>query len=93
MANLLPCPFCGGKAKQSYVGVRHIVFCQQCDISIRQRETAIEAVAAWNQRDGSCWCGECKYYTAYSGVCTNPDSDYRADARSEFDSCEHCERG
>ena len=33
-------------------------------------------------------CRTCAWYDAYSGVCCNGDSEWRADFRDEEDTCE-----
>ena len=42
------CPCCGGKARQSYVGVRHMLFCMQCFIKTEAYDTPEEVLAVWN---------------------------------------------
>jgi len=55
---LLPCPFCGGKAKlehrttdEYYVYCSEVVLCPIRSIS-KNWKTKSEAIAAWNRRDG-----------------------------------------
>ena len=56
MAELKPCPFCGGEARpklyhnKECTWIRHYVQCERCDVAIPKylnREVAIEA---WNTR-------------------------------------------
>lgn len=48
-ADLLPCPFCGGRAKTVYVMRAWSVTCE-CGAGIDEFETDAEALAAWNTR-------------------------------------------
>lgn len=55
---LLPCPFCGGEARQMDMGYPHWVFCTQCGARIHGRVVGeidgVKASAdAWNKRDGA----------------------------------------
>lgn len=52
MSELKPCPFCGGEARLSHAGAKHIIFCPNCvrlpaDGGYINQE---QAVAAWNNR-------------------------------------------
>lgn len=54
---LLPCPFCGGRAFYGDTGrdndiddTTMIVACRECDATIERAEGVHEAVAAWNNR-------------------------------------------
>lgn len=49
---LLLCPFCGGEARLSHAGAKHIIFCPNCvrlpaDGGYINQE---QAIAAWNNR-------------------------------------------
>lgn len=37
------------------------------------------------------YCGACRYYSEYEGVCCNKDSEYRADFRDMMDTCDSWE--
>ena len=58
MADLKPCPFCGGKAvvtaKLPYFGENETlsVMCKECNASSKHKRTEEEAIEAWNRRDG-----------------------------------------
>lgn len=57
MAELLPCPFCGGKAfintyDYEGFGKTYYVFCTNCQVETFERNTEVEAVEAWNRRAG-----------------------------------------
>jgi hypothetical protein len=47
---LLPCPFCGGRARLD--SLARWVLCDGCPASIQRPFRADEAVAAWNRRTG-----------------------------------------
>lgn len=52
MSELKPCPFCGGEARLSHAGAKHIIFCPNCvrlpaDGGYINQE---QAIAAWNNR-------------------------------------------
>lgn len=58
---LRKCPFCGGKAKTytAYGGYAHqiiwLVHCNRCHLnypSKQQCDTELQAIEAWNRRDG-----------------------------------------
>jgi len=62
---ILPCPFCGGEGKAKYHGTdrgayQNYVVCLKCEASTSHYYSkAIEAIAAWNMRDGGaipCQC-------------------------------------
>lgn len=59
MAELKPCPFCGGKAYISkedcygYDDNDYMVFCDKCGLQLgftMQYDTEAEAIEAWNRR-------------------------------------------
>lgn len=47
---LMPCPFCGGVAKHTFVMDDHWCFCTVCGAAGRVRGTRQHAVDAWNTR-------------------------------------------
>lgn len=53
---LLPCPFCGGKAfvsaKLPYFGeeLTLAVVCEECNAASKHKRTKEEAIDAWNRR-------------------------------------------
>lgn len=57
MAELLPCPFCGGKAfvsaKLPYFGetVTMAVVCEDCNASSKHKRNEEEAIKSWNKRN------------------------------------------
>lgn len=63
------------------------------------KDTVVDCITAWNTRADHiadinkmvCWCKDCKHYSEYEGVCTNADSEWVADFRSQYDSCKNCE--
>lgn len=57
MAELKPCPFCGGKAKYVYQMPYNAVKCTKCKVfgktivdSYEQQDGKAEAIEAWNRR-------------------------------------------
>ena len=57
MAELKPCPFCGGTAKYIYSMPYNAVQCKKCKVfgktivdSYEQRDGRAEAIEAWNRR-------------------------------------------
>ena len=55
MKELRECPFCGGKARQSYAGAKHIIICPNC-VKLPADGGYIDskdAVTAWNTRPDS----------------------------------------
>ena len=56
MAELKPCPFCGGKdcgtLTTSYDGYWHAVFCENCMAQTRKCRRKEDAIEAWNRRVG-----------------------------------------
>ena len=57
MAELKPCPFCGGKAKYMYSMPYNVVKCTKCKVfgktivdSYEQQDGKAEAIEAWNKR-------------------------------------------
>ncbi len=55
MEELRECPFCGGKARQSYVGAKHIIICPNC-VKLPADGGYIDskdAITAWNARLGN----------------------------------------
>jgi len=56
MAELKPCPFCGGKAfvsaKLPYFGEipTLAVVCEDCNAASKHKRTEAEAIEAWNRR-------------------------------------------
>jgi Lar family restriction alleviation protein len=64
--NLLPCPFCGAKAKiLNYSGAFRVVDTNyKCSVTFSERwyKTEQEAIDAWNRRAPDIvYCRECKY--------------------------------
>ena len=57
MAELKPCPFCGGKAFCTNVlptygcDVMYRVFCEDCNINTPSKWTEEKAIEAWNRRE------------------------------------------
>ena len=57
MAELKPCPFCGGEARpvlyHNFAGtyIRHYVRCQQCLATTDKYEKRDIAIEAWNRRE------------------------------------------
>ena len=49
-AELMPCPFCGGVAKHTFVMDDHWVSCTVCGVSGKIANTRQHAVDAWNTR-------------------------------------------
>ena len=49
---LLPCPFCGGEAKNQSTGYGdYRVYCGKCECStVRWSSSKEKAIAAWNRR-------------------------------------------
>lgn len=49
---LLPCPFCGGKAKMRVTGgiIRYFVKCCSCGATTRWMTGVVKAKEAWNTR-------------------------------------------
>ena len=66
MAELKPCPFCGGEAEEAYVKrkkwfarfrypyITHVTYirCKVCQATTMVRWTREEAIEAWNRRAG-----------------------------------------
>ena len=56
MAELKPCPFCGGKDSgiltTSYDGYWFAVFCENCMAQTRKYRQEKDAVESWNRRSG-----------------------------------------
>ena len=53
MAELKPCPFCGGEVllEWDYYCDTYIVYCRDCGCYVRQHYTVKdEAIEAWNRR-------------------------------------------
>ena len=52
MAELKPCPFCGGEAvMEHYIGGGYLAHCSECDGMIENWfEREAEAAEAWNRR-------------------------------------------
>lgn len=51
MAELKPCPFCGGEAKVKYILGKKAVVCQECNAEMYSDYTPIEMlVEMWNRR-------------------------------------------
>lgn len=51
--NLLPCPFCGGKARPDVYGGAPVIGCQDCPATMGGEESiasAAELAEAWNTR-------------------------------------------
>ena len=49
MAELKPCPFCGGEARLGMDFDWHFVYCIECQAQI-ERDYEKEAIDAWNRR-------------------------------------------
>lgn len=48
---LLPCPFCGGKAEIDRYTIKPYVSCTRCGCSMPDRHQTVEqAIEAWNTR-------------------------------------------
>ena len=51
MAELKPCPFCGGKAKERYACLNGVfVQCNECRVSTYVFSSQDAATRAWNKR-------------------------------------------
>lgn len=45
------CPFCGGEAQDDFIeGVSYIIECFECRAQTGIKDSAAEAIAAWNRR-------------------------------------------
>lgn len=65
MAELLPCPFCGGEAKVKTIVPMSLVVCKNCGSmgkivadQYEEGDGIEEAVKAWNSRKNK-FCGDC----------------------------------
>lgn len=47
---LLPCPFCGGDAGDTYYQLGWFIFCKHCSASTEVTNAKARAVEAWNRR-------------------------------------------
>ena len=48
---LLPCPFCGGKAGETHYQLGWFIACKhECSASTQVTKTLAQAIAAWNRR-------------------------------------------
>lgn len=54
MANLRPCPFCGGKAHIMNMGYPHWIYCESCGAKVHGgvagEEGEAASIRAWNRR-------------------------------------------
>lgn len=50
MAELKPCPFCGGKAGFELYRDSYYIRCKKCGIRTSVEFTVIKAIEAWNKR-------------------------------------------
>lgn len=74
--NLLPCPFCGGKAKVRNASLGAYVLCTKCLCSTAGETNPAKAITAWNKRAelfGNLDCYECMngYPMVRLRTCTN----------------------
>ncbi len=74
MAELKPCPFCGGKAKYTYAMPYNVVGCKKCGAwsktvvdSYEQQDGKAEAIEAWNKRMPKTPCDLCRFAPPSSG--------------------------
>lgn len=74
---LLPCPFCGGKAKTKYLCAVYIVACQNCHANGKAEPTAQKAVEFWNVRTEALEIYRLRSALA-NLVKTTPESDFAA---------------
>ena len=67
MAELLPCPFCGGEAEihPAYYGC--YVECIDCDASTRVEGFESDAIEAWNTRTNTIPVGNGEDYKVVQG--------------------------
>lgn len=78
MAELKPCPFCGGEAKV-YGANWFWAYCRNCKFSSRTFITPKEAVEAWNRR-AIVHCKDCLFH----GECMTEDAFHWSDIRDPF---------
>jgi Lar family restriction alleviation protein len=83
---LLPCPFCGGKAKLKtyYENIDHSIYCEDCSMGCDEYKSNKEAIAAWNKRTVP-RCGECKHYWQNVGCRCDDVVDFVTDSDAGFD--------
>ena len=83
---LLPCPFCGGKAKirttEYFDGANTFFgYCTVCSVAAPTRIRTDEAIAAWNRRakpDAApvVRCKECEHYNTTGFPALNPGTGW-----------------
>lgn len=73
MAELKPCPFCGGEAKLDRATHSSLVYCKECRASTKLIDFSPEyasdekAIEAWNRRTANTPCDLCRFNPPSSG--------------------------
>ena len=74
MAELKPCPFCGGKASYVYSEPYNAVKCRKCKTwgktvvdRYEQQDGKAKAIKAWNRRAANTPCDLCRFNPPSSG--------------------------
>ena len=90
MAELKPCPFCGGEAELWWNGIRqcHEVRCKQCSARGGYCDGMEDAIEAWNkrtERPNGRWVQHC-----FEIECTNCNGEALRDAFNRYVFSNYC---